>query len=126
MSADSDSLGTLIIVVLKAQHLIDNHTFYKQDPFAQLSLGETVKKTPVDPKGGQHPVWDAELRFTISRDSNKKTRSLQVACYSREKRSDELLGEATMDIEQTLSSGEFDGTAILSLLLPLLEVTGIP
>ena len=105
----SRELGTLVIVVLKAQHLIDNHTFYKQDPYAKLSLSGATKQTPPDPKGGQHPVWDTELRFPISRDPSKSNRTLTISVFSEEKKDDELLGEGTVDISDTLKSGEFDG-----------------
>jgi Ca2+-dependent lipid-binding protein len=105
----SKELGTLVIVVLKAQHLIDNHTFYKQDPYVKLSLSGATKQTPVDPKGGQHPVWDAELRFPISKDPSKSNRTLNISVFSEEKKDDELLGEGTVDITDTLKSGEFDG-----------------
>ena len=108
-STMSKELGTLVIVVLKAQHLIDNHTFYKQDPYAKLSLSGATKQTPVDPKGGQHPVWDVELRFPISRDPSKSNRTLIISVFSEEKKDDELLGEGTIDITDTLKSGEFDG-----------------
>ena len=111
----SRELGTLVIVVLKAQHLIDNHTFYKQDPYAKLSLSGATKQTPVDPKGGQHPVWDAELRFPISKDPSKSNRTLTVSVFSEEKKEDELLGEGTIDITDTLKSGEFDGAPTFSL-----------
>ncbi len=107
----SKELGTLVIVVLKAQHLLDNHTFYKQDPYAKLSLSGTTKQTPVDPKGGQHPVWDVELRFPISRDPSTSNRTLMVSVFSEEKKDDELLGEASLDITDTLKSGEFDGAS---------------
>ena len=105
----SKELGTLVIVVLKAQHLIDNHTFYKQDPYVKLSLSGATKQTPVDPKGGQHPVWDAELRFPISKDPSKSNRTLTISVFSEEKKEDELLGEGSVDITDTLKSGEFDG-----------------
>lgn len=105
----SKELGTLVIVVLKGQHLIDNHTFYKQDPYVKLSISGATKQTPVDPKGGQHPVWDAELRFPISRDASKSNRTLMISVFSSEKKEDELLGEGTLDITDTLKSGEFDG-----------------
>ena len=107
----SKELGTLVIVVLKGQHLIDNHTFYKQDPYVKLSLSGATKQTPVDPKGGQHPVWDAELRFPISRDPSKSNRTLTISVYSEEKKEDELLGEGAIDITDTLTSGEFDGAS---------------
>ena len=63
----------------------------------------------MDPKGGQHPVWDAELRFPISKDPSKSNRTLNISVFSEEKKDDELLGEATLDITDTLKSGEFDG-----------------
>ncbi|KAI9457134.1 C2 domain-containing protein, partial [Russula earlei] len=108
-------LGTLVIVVLKAQHLIDNHTFYKQDPYAKLSLSGGTKQTPVDPKGGQHPVWDAELRFPISKDPSKSNRTITISVWSQEKKDDELLGEGSLDITDTLKCGEFDDWVPLSL-----------
>ena len=107
-------LGTLVVVALKAQHLIDNHTFYRQDPYVRISLNGTVKRTKADPKGGQHPVWDAEFRFPISRDTSVKTRSLEISCWAEEKKEDELLGEGRVDIAATLQSGEFDGTWLLA------------
>ena len=107
----SKELGTLVIVVLKGQHLIDNHTFYKQDPYVKLSLSGATKQTPVDPKGGQHPVWDVELRFPISKDPSKSNRTLTISVFSEEKNEDELLGEGTIDITDTLKSGEFDGAS---------------
>jgi len=111
----SRELGTLVIVILKAQHLIDNHTFYKQDPYCKLSLSGATKQTPVDPKGGQHPVWDAEIRFPIAKDSSKNNRTLTISVFSEEKKEDELLGEGTVDITDTLKSGEFDGAPTFSL-----------
>ncbi|KAH9043424.1 C2 domain-containing protein, partial [Lactarius hengduanensis] len=108
-------LGTLVAVVLKAQHLIDNHTFYKQDPYAKLSLSGTTKQTPPDPKGGQHPVWDAELRFPISKDASKNNRTLTISVFAEERKDDELLGEGTIDITDTLKTGEFDNWVPLSL-----------
>jgi len=108
-STMSKELGTLVIVVLKGQHLIDNHTFYKQDPYVKLSLSGATKQTPVDPKGGQHPVWDTELRFPIAKDPSKSNRTLTISVFSEEKKEDELLGEGTVDITDTLKSGEFDG-----------------
>ncbi|KAI0267703.1 C2 domain-containing protein, partial [Gloeopeniophorella convolvens] len=110
-----DILGTLVIVVLKARNLIDNHKFYKQDPYVKLSLGGPTRRTQVEPKGGQHPVWDAELRFPIPRDASKSTRTLDVKVFSEERRDDQLLGEASVDISDILKSGEFDDWVPLSL-----------
>ena len=101
-------LGTLAVVVLKAQNLIDNHKFYKQDPYAVVSLASHTQKTPPEPKGGQHPVWDEEMRFPIMTSDDTKNRTLKVKVYSKEKKDDLLLGEGEVDISETLRSGEFD------------------
>ncbi|KAJ3572554.1 hypothetical protein NP233_g3008 [Leucocoprinus birnbaumii] len=108
-------LGTLIVVVLKARNLIDRHSFYKQDVFAQATLNGTAKKTPVDIKGGQHPVWDAELRFSVDKAVSEKTRKIEVSCFSKESRSDDLLGRGTVDISETLQTGEFDDWVSLDI-----------
>jgi len=123
----SQELGTLIVVVLKARNLIDKHSFYKQDVFAQVSLNgmhpscssnisfslllliDTVKKTPVDVKGGQHPVWDSELRFAVLKAVSDKSRIIEVSCFAKEHRNDDLLGKGIVDITGTLKVGEFDG-----------------
>lgn len=47
----SNEIGTLIVVVLKAQNLHDKHSFYKQDVYAQVVLNGVTKKTPVDARG---------------------------------------------------------------------------
>jgi Ca2+-dependent lipid-binding protein len=52
----ADTIGTLVIVVLKAINLPDKHTFSKQDPYATISLSGKKKQTGVEVKGGQHPV----------------------------------------------------------------------
>ncbi|KAF4597482.1 hypothetical protein EYR40_007941 [Pleurotus pulmonarius] len=107
-------LGTLIIVVLKARNLPDPHSFYKSDVYTQVSLNNETKSTPVDVKGGQHPVWDAELRFPIMKDAAAKFRELKVSCWSKEPRTDEKLGEGKIDISETLKTGEFDDWISLS------------
>ncbi|KII89789.1 hypothetical protein PLICRDRAFT_39960 [Plicaturopsis crispa FD-325 SS-3] len=124
-------LGTLVVVVLKAQNLVDRHSFYKQDVYATVSLSNApvasgvgmigatpftfpaksntatdgkTQRTHVDLKGGQHPVWDDELRFPV----RGKGRTLEVACWAKEHKGDECLGRGTLDITDTLRTGEFD------------------
>lgn len=102
-------LGTLVVVVLKARNLKDKHSFYKQDVYAQITINGITKKTAVEVKGGQHPVWDEELRFPISTDTSEKARTLHGSCWSVEPRGDESVGEGELDISETLKTGEFDG-----------------
>lgn len=105
-------IGTLVVVVLKAQHL-HQPSFYKQNPYAQATLSGLKRRTKTAPKGGQHPVWDDELRFPVLADTgkDKANRILDITCYKDEQRGEDvLLGKGTVDIEETLKTGEFDGT----------------
>ncbi|KJA26271.1 hypothetical protein HYPSUDRAFT_159226 [Hypholoma sublateritium FD-334 SS-4] len=115
----ADLLGTLIVVLLKARNLNDKHSFRKSDVFAQAILNGTQKRTHVDIKGGQHPEWDGETRFPILKSNTEKFRKMEVACYSMEPRSEDLMGKATVDISETLRTGEFDDWVQL-------EVDGVP
>lgn len=62
-------------------------------------------------RGGQHPEWDSEVRFTVLKGDGPggKNRKLEVACYCQEPKTEDLLGRATVDISDTLKTGEFDG-----------------
>ncbi|KAF8508105.1 C2 domain-containing protein, partial [Hysterangium stoloniferum] len=109
-------LGTLVVVVLKARHLKDSHRFYKQDPYASIRLGESVKQTKVDQRGGQHPVWDEEFRIPVLEAvPGLDLRTLKVSAFSKESRADELIGEGLLDISDTLKRGEFDDWVKLEL-----------
>ncbi|EJF64557.1 hypothetical protein DICSQDRAFT_178204 [Dichomitus squalens LYAD-421 SS1] len=101
-------IGTLVVVVLKARNLRDKHTITKQDVYVQATLNKVVKKTATDVKGGQHPVWDEELRFPIVKTANDDTRKLEVVIYSKEPRQDELVGKGSLDVSETVKTGEFD------------------
>lgn len=92
--AEPKELGTLIVVVGKAvcgfvspQHcpspstayssltspqrnLPNKSRFSKQDPFCTVIIGEDKQKTKAIKRGGQHPEWDEELRFTILEDAD--------------------------------------------------------
>lgn len=105
----SNELGTLVVVVLKARNLLDKHSFYKQDVYAQITLNGVTKKTGVDVRGGQHPEWDEEIRFPIAIKASEATRTLQVSCWSKEPRNDDNVGTGKLDITETLQTGEFDG-----------------
>jgi hypothetical protein len=45
----------------------------------------------------------------VPRDTSGTNRTLEVSCWSREPRTDELIGRGTVDITDTLRTGEFDG-----------------
>ncbi|KAH9838511.1 uncharacterized protein C8Q71DRAFT_533655 [Rhodofomes roseus] len=101
-------IGTLVVVVLKARNLSDRHSFYKQDVFSQVAIGGSTKATKIDVKGGQHPVWDEELRLPIYQKTKQEDRIMEVSCWRKEPRSAECIGKGTVNIEETLRTGEFD------------------
>lgn len=109
----TNDLGTLVIVILKAKNLPDKHSFYKQDVFAQIQIQDVARKSSVEIKGGQHPVWDEEVRVPIVTKATDETRTLQVSCWSQEPRGAELIGNGKVDISETLRTGEFDGASTL-------------
>jgi len=69
----------------------------------------THKRSHLDIKGGQRPEWDSEVRFSVHRSAAVKHRKLEVACYSQEPRTEDLMGKGELDITETLRTGEFDG-----------------
>lgn len=100
-----------MVVVLKARNLNDKHILHKQDVFAQVALVGPPKRTAIDIRGGQHPVWDEEIRLAVPRDASSKTRTLEISCWAKEPRTEDLLGQGKVDIGETLRTGEFDGTS---------------
>jgi hypothetical protein len=100
--------------------MVRYHPFTQRVPNDAICvLPGVTKKTPVEIKGGQHPVWDAELRFPVMKQATEKSRKLEVACFSQERRSDDLLGKGIVDITQTLKTGEFDGMILPFFILTL-------
>lgn len=73
----------------------------------------------MDFKAGQHPVWDAEVRFPILKNTKAKYRKLEVSCYAQEPRPlvDQLLGTCVVDLTEMLKTGEFDGMSS-TILVP--------
>ncbi|KAK2460988.1 hypothetical protein APHAL10511_007458 [Amanita phalloides] len=124
MASNHRIMGMLIVVVLKARNLHDKHQLYKQDVFAEVKLNgrpwlialllssslrtDKTKRTSVDIKGGQHPVWDEELRFPVHGNPDETHRILQVACYAKEPKSEDILGKGAINISHSLKTGEFD------------------
>ncbi|KAJ7116429.1 hypothetical protein C8R44DRAFT_879800 [Mycena epipterygia] len=107
MTKDQLELGTLVIVVLKAKNLNDKY-FWKQDVFAQVGLNGETKRTKVDVKGGQHPMWDEEIRIPVMKETAEKFRKLEVSCWAKEPKKEENIGQGSIDLSETLKTGEFD------------------
>ncbi|KDR83529.1 hypothetical protein GALMADRAFT_649948 [Galerina marginata CBS 339.88] len=135
MSSTPREIGTLIVVVLRANHLPNKRHIGKQDPYCLVVVNGEKRRTKAIKRGGQHPEWDEEVRFTLFEDvddvlartahgdgtppppppkddkKNKKIKggkTMKVACYADDPREPELIGETEVDLTEVLTKGETD------------------
>ncbi|KAF8915055.1 C2 domain-containing protein, partial [Mucidula mucida] len=112
-------VGTLVVVVLKAKNLPDKHVVSKQNPYTKITYDGQTLITAVDKRGGQHPVWDEELRFTVHVDAPTLAEdgsvitpglptSMDISLWANEGDHADLLGGTVIDVADTLKRGEFD------------------
>ncbi|KAI9510409.1 hypothetical protein F5148DRAFT_995161 [Russula earlei] len=131
VAAKTRNIGTLIVVILKARNLPNKRQFGKQDPFCMVVHNGETRKTRVIRRGGQHPEWDEEVRFTIYEDpdalgasddgtppplppkAGRGPKNIQggekmaLACFAADKEP-EFIGETTVDLTEVLTKGETD------------------
>ena len=107
----------------------------KQDPYCLVTLDGEKRRTKAIKRGGQHPEWDEEIRFTVFEDDSveytgtpgpngtpppppkkdngppkiKGGRFMGVACYAEDLREPDLIGETRVDLTEVLTKGETDG-----------------
>ena len=153
-------IGTLVVVVLKAvcgfhrstpyvllsvtdpnsqKNLPNKRNIGKQDPYCLVTLNGGGQRTKADKRGGQHPEWDQELRFTLFEDiedgygppvhgdgsppplppknptgppSIAGGKFMKVACFADDARDPTQIGETNVDLTEVLTRGETDGTFI--------------
>ncbi|KAF4619524.1 hypothetical protein D9613_005481 [Agrocybe pediades] len=135
MSSTPREIGTLIVVVLRANHLPNKRHIGKQDPYCLVTVNGEKRRTKAIKRGGQHPEWDEEIRFTLFEDvddvlartahgngtppppppkDDKKTKrikggkTMKVACYADDPREPDLIGETEVDLTEVLTKGETD------------------
>ncbi|KAF9263588.1 hypothetical protein L218DRAFT_987549 [Marasmius fiardii PR-910] len=129
-STNGREIGTLIVVVLKANHLPNKRNIGKQDPYCVVTINGKKQRTKAIKKGGQHPEWDEELRFKIYEDIEgpsqngtppplppKDGKSLEriqggatmkVACFADDLREPDFIGDTDVDLTEVLTRGETD------------------
>lgn len=99
-------------------------------------MNEEKRRTKAIKRGGQHPEWDEEIRFTLQEDlepertlsgdgtppppppkkSDKKRPKIKggnfmrVSCWAEDIREPDFIGEAQVDLTEVLTKGETDGT----------------
>ncbi|GHJ85401.1 hypothetical protein NliqN6_1803 [Naganishia liquefaciens] len=128
---DPKLLGELAIVVIRAQHLSDRSKIGKHHPYVVLKYGNNSVKTPVVKKGGQHPTFDAEVRFKITEDTEDiitrqpdssdkdtvapkkgrrmpKNKSMVLSVYADDPKEPKLVGETVVDLTTVFEKCEHD------------------
>ncbi|KAF8076197.1 hypothetical protein FPV67DRAFT_1617778 [Lyophyllum atratum] len=143
MSATPREIGTLIVVVLKANHLPNKRHIGKQDPYCVVNVNGEKRRTKAIKRGGQHPEWDEEIRFTLYEDTSdtankdahvngtppplppkdpkgpkkiKGGKIMKLACFADDPREPDLIGETDVDLTEVLTKGETDGVFPCSAL----------
>ncbi|KAJ3790544.1 C2 domain-containing protein, partial [Lentinula aff. detonsa] len=134
MATAPREIGTLVVVVLKANHLPNKRHIGKQDPYCAVTFGGQTRRTKAIKKGGQHPEWDEEIRFQLYEDDQepsevelvtggtppplppKNDKSLRIkggmfmklAAYADDAREPDLIGEGLVDLTEVITKGESD------------------
>ncbi|EGO01765.1 hypothetical protein SERLA73DRAFT_166282 [Serpula lacrymans var. lacrymans S7.3] len=135
MSSSPREIGTLIVVVLKAKNLPNKRHIGKQDPYCAVTLHEEKRRTKAIKRGGQHPEWDEEFRFSIYEDVEdmlartaqgsdtppplppKNSRfpkkiqggkTMKLQCFADDAREPDMIGESMVDLTEVLTKGETD------------------
>lgn len=160
MSSTPREIGTLIVVILKAvginfaclvPHIIDSNPqrnlpnkrhIGKQDPYCTVILNNEKRRTKAIKRGGQHPEWDEEVRFSVFEELEdelartaadgdeappppppkngtgprkiKGGHIMKIQCYADDPREPDLIGEGIVDLTEALTKGETDGMHLLS------------
>lgn len=101
-----------------------------------MAFNNERQRTRAIKRGGQHPEWDEEVRFTLVEDNDetparpvngsdtppppppkdsRKNKSIkggklmELMCYADDPKEPELIGETTVDLSEVLTKGETDG-----------------
>ncbi|KAH9951756.1 hypothetical protein B0H21DRAFT_684854 [Amylocystis lapponica] len=129
-------IGTLIVVILKARNLPNKRHIGKQDPYCSVVLNGEKRRTKAIRRGGQHPEWDEEIRFTLFEGADdqpghstngggtppppppkangkgpptiKGGKFMAISCYAEDPREPDLIGETNVDLTEVLTKGETD------------------
>jgi hypothetical protein len=103
-----------------------------------MRFNQETRRTKAVKRGGQHPEWDEEVRFSIYEDAEdelartaggdktpppkerfrniKGGKSMRVCCYADDPREPDLIGETQVDLTEALTKGEVDGEFIARVI----------
>lgn len=109
-----------------------------------MSLNGEKRKTRPIKRGGQHPEWDEEVRFSLLEDPSDDAETpiiegeeppplppkngkgppqiqggnlMKLQCFADDPREPDLIGEAMVDLTEVLTKGETDGGFIDVIIL---------
>lgn len=98
-------LGELEVSVRMARNLVQKVLVGKQSPFVQFEIGDEIKKTGCDKRGGRNPQWSDELSFVIF----SKQHNLTVKVFNRKSKIQaDYIGEAVIDLLDIFEEREKD------------------
>lgn len=125
-------------VAISKKNLPNKRHIGKQDPYCCVSMNGEKRRTKAIKRGGQHPEWDEEVRFTLFEDVEdelartangsdtppppppkgdkvppaiKGGKSMKLSCYADDPREPDLIGETSVDLTEVLTKGETDGNS---------------
>jgi hypothetical protein len=131
-----------LLICFPKNHLPNKRHIGKQDPYCLVTVNGEKRRTKAIKRGGQHPEWDEEIRFTLYEDvedvlartahgdnppppppkeekkqkSIKGGKSMKVACYADDPREPDLIGDVDVDLTEVLTKGETDGAFKITTL----------
>jgi Ca2+-dependent lipid-binding protein len=126
---------------MEQKNLPNKRHIGKQDPYCCVTMNGEKRRTKAIKRGGQHPEWDEEVRFTLledvedelartanggdtppppppKNDKNSKVRKIKggkgmgLSCYADDPREPDLIGETIVDLTEVLTKGETDGELV--------------
>jgi neural Wiskott-Aldrich syndrome protein len=106
----------------------------KQAPYCTVQFNGETRRTKVIKRGGQHPEWDEEIRFTIFEEEStpmedgappppppkdgrpqkvKGGSFMNLSCFADDPREPDLIGDTKVDLTEVLTTGETDGAHLI-------------
>lgn len=96
--------GKLNVKPCAAKLTHDTEFLGKMDPYCKIKLGDIMKRTSVHNSAGKFPSWRDELIFERHFEN-----TLTIECWDADTVSnDDLIGEATIPLQDTISKGHTD------------------
>ncbi|XP_057822815.1 elicitor-responsive protein 3 [Cryptomeria japonica] len=108
------TLGTLEVLLVKAQGLHNTEFFSKMDPYALLKCQTQEHKSKVASNQGSNPEWNEKFVFKLSEGAS----DLIIRIMDKDRFSaDDFIGEAKISLKAVLMEGSIPPTPYSVVLL---------